>query len=1097
MPSLSRELRRLLERTIAGKDGARQIAEDGAEQSLQRLAVDRPEAHSALTPEEKKLRSELRAHGRQLGDKLDPHRGSQTISHLKQAVAYEHWHRLLFARFLAENDLLMHPEHGVALSLDEVKELALGSGRDWIELAAEYAQRMLLREVFRSDDPALRVPLSPEKRRDLEVKLNSLPRELFLADDSLGWVYQFWQEDAKDAVNLSEVKIGADELSPVTQLFTEDYMVLFLLENTLGAWCTARRGSPDLPGYAWTYLRLNEDGTPAAGSYEGWPNSAKELKVLDPCMGSGHFLTFALPILARMRETEEGLQLTEAIAAVLRDNIFGLELDPRCSQIAAFNLALTAWKLAGSHFDLPPLNLACSGLGINASSEDWKALSGTDERRRELMGHLYSLFRNGPVLGSLIDPKRTGMGLIDVEIAEMMSGIEQALVAEQNTDDGRELAVAAKGTLAAFRILTSEFTLVATNVPYLGRNKQDVLLQEYCDMHYPRSKADLGVCFLERCLTFCSPNGTAALVTPHAWLYLDRYKELRRYVLTAQVLCFAARLGTRAFETITGEVVNVSLVGLNRQTPDGDPTLLAIDASEATSPLEKATFIECEPFLKINQKSQLKNPDARIVFKDDGKSAAPTSLLSNYAECYQGLRTGDGNRFIRCFWEQLGFGEEWEFFQSTSDEVSGQVSGLSYAIFWQQGDGQLRDYAAETRDKLHDMHESGNRSWGKLGIAVGQMTLRATRYFGQKFDNSLAVITPLRSEDLSAIWAYCTSSEYAANVRQIAHGIYFTNQTLLKVPFDPSLWRTLNSNSEPLPAPESIDPTQWIFDGRPDNSSYPLQVAVARLVGFRWPRQAGFNFPDCPALRPDELERLECADGIACLSSVAGEENAGTRLRAVLQTAFGASYNLAEMLAGKKATTLEDWLRDEFFEEHCHVFQQTPFIWHIWDGLKDGFHALVNYHKLDHRNLEKLIFSYLGDWLARQRQDVQNGVEGADTRLAAAEALQGELKKILEGEEPYDIFVRWKPLDKQPVGWNPDLNDGVRMNIRPWITEAKLYKATKPGILRVTPNIKYTKDRGKEPARDPKEFPWFAKSTERINDAHLSLDEKRRARGLK
>ena len=256
MPSLSRELRRLLERTIAGRMALRQIAEDGAEQSLKRLAVDRHEAHGSLTPEERTLRSELRAHGRQLGDKLDPQRGSQTISHLKQAVAYEHWHRLLFARFLAENELLMHPEHSVALSLDEVKELALGSGRDWIELAAEYAQRMLLREVFRSDDPALRVPLSPEKRRDLEAKLNLLPREIFLADDSLGWVYQFWQKDAKDAVNWSEVKIGADELSPVTQLFTEDYMVLFLLENTLGAWWTARRGSPDLPGYTWTYLRI-------------------------------------------------------------------------------------------------------------------------------------------------------------------------------------------------------------------------------------------------------------------------------------------------------------------------------------------------------------------------------------------------------------------------------------------------------------------------------------------------------------------------------------------------------------------------------------------------------------------------------------------------------------------------------------------------------------------------------------------------------------------------------------------------------------------------------------------------------------------------
>jgi hypothetical protein len=228
---------------------------------------------------------------------------------------------------------------------------------------------------------------------------------------------------------------------------------------------------------------------------------------------------------------------------------------------------------------------------------------------------------------------------------------------------------------------------------------------------------------------------------------------------------------------------------------------------------------------------------------------------------------------------------------------------------------------------------------------------------------------------------------------------------------------------------------------------------------------------------------------------MAGTDNAATRLRLLLQSTYGVEYNLARLLVGKKSATLEGWLRDEFFEEHCQTFHQRPFVWHIWDGIRDGFHAFVDYHLLDRTALDKLIYSYLGDWLTRQRQDLANGVEGADTRLAAAEHLQGELKRILEGESPYDIFVRWKPLGEQPVGWEPDLNDGVRVNIRPWIADARLYKATKPGILRITPNIKYTKDRGKEPAHDPKEFPWFKGSADRVNDYHLSLEAKRQARG--
>ena len=117
---------------------------------------------------------------------------------LVQACAYEHWHRMLFARFLAENDLLLDPDHGVAMTLGEIRELAQEQHRDWQELAAELAQRMLL-AVFRPEEiRVLSITLPPETRLQLEEKLALLPAEVFLADDSLGWVYQFWQRDEKE-----------------------------------------------------------------------------------------------------------------------------------------------------------------------------------------------------------------------------------------------------------------------------------------------------------------------------------------------------------------------------------------------------------------------------------------------------------------------------------------------------------------------------------------------------------------------------------------------------------------------------------------------------------------------------------------------------------------------------------------------------------------------------------------------------------------------------------------------------------------------------------------------------------------------------------
>ncbi len=183
-------------------------------------------------------------------------------------------------------------------------------------------------------------------------------------------------------------------------------------------------------------------------------------------------------------------------------------------------------------------------------------------------------------------------------------------------------------------------------------------------------------------------------------------------------------------------------------------------------------------------------------------------------------------------------------------------------------------------------------------------------------------------------------------------------------------------------------------------------------------------------------------------------------------------------------------MRDKFFTQHCKLFQHRPFIWHIWDGLKDGFAALVNYHKLDRKTLETLIYTYLGDWMKTQRDDIARGVDGAQEKLAAADALKKKLELILEGESPHDIFVRWKPLEQQPIGWAPDLNDGVRLNIRPFMTVSDVAKRD-AGVLRDKPNVQWNKDRGKDVASAP----WFDTfDADRINDHHLSLAEKKSAR---
>jgi hypothetical protein len=1123
MPTLSRDLRRALENTVRA---ARRTAEAGARKVIEQLAVHHHEPWPSMTPAQRELRNRLRAHGRQLGDRRDDRRGVQGIDRLTTECAYEHWHRLLFARYLAECELLIEPQSGVAISLAECEELARAEGRDWLELAADYAQRMLP-QIFRSGDPVLEVALPPETRSALEDLMKALPRDVFVADDSLGWVYQYWQADRKEEVNRSEKKIGADELPAVTQLFTEDYMVLFLLHNTLGAWWAGKvltakpaladtaanegelRAACAVGGVEWTYLRfVREEGKPwrpAAGTFDGWPKAAKDITLLDPCMGSGHFLVFALPMLAAMRAAEERLSAEAAIEAVLRDNLFGLEIDPRCTQIAAFNLALAAWRRIG-YRQLPGLHLACSGLSLGVSKAEWLKLAeraaqalpvppktdllGTEDNlfsdaSRRGFERLYDLFARAPWLGSLIDPRAAGGDLVEHGFDDLEPLLAQVM-ARAETAELAEMAVAAHGLARAAQLLCRQFTLLATNVPFLTQLKFSAPLDDFVGANYATGKGNLATAFILRMRELLVPGaGTAAFVAPQSWWFLKRYSELRKGVLDSESLHLLVRLGEKAFESpqAGGELVGLSI--LSSSPPSFRQAIRTLDVAGGRDATAKGKKLRVDSVLSIQQSNQLRNPDCAILFDD----VEDLPRLERYATALRGVGTGDGIRFVRSLWEVPELGDKWECHQTTVESTR-DFGGMTEIILWEKERGALAELADSVKMLNHAAQNwrRGKPNWGKRGVVVSQMgDLSASLYLGSIYDPNCCAIVPSDQADVPAIWALCTSGELLRCVRQINQNRKVEVQTILSVPVDIKHWRRLAAEKYPSgpPKPHSDDPTQWLFNGHPKGSEAPLQVVVARLAGYRWPRQTGSSFPDCPALEPDGLEEHADRDGIVALNPVKGEQPATARLLALLAGAFGGEWSAA-MLDGLLAQvgfagkTLDDWLRDGFFEQHCALFHQRPFVWHVWDGRRDGFQALVNYHRLaapngeGRRTLEKLLYSYLGDWIDRQRADQKAGVEGADARVAAAEHLKSELTNILAGEPPYDLFVRWKPLAEQPVGWEPDINDGVRINIRPFMTAKPLgARARGACILRTTPKIKWDKDRGKEPQRPREDFPWF------------------------
>jgi hypothetical protein len=418
MSDLSRDLRRSLENTIKT---ARLAAEAGAANALRRIGVAAAELPAHLGARRAE-RNRLRAHARSLGDRLN-NDGTHEVRRLTEAAAYVQWHRLLFARFLLERGLL-RDEAGVPLSLSDCREEAAmsGAGDEW-SIAAGHAARRLP-GVFPPDDPVESLTLAPEHAKALREHLRGLDAAIFAADDSLGWTYQFWRAAEKKAVNESQVPIGAAELPAVTQLFTEPYMVRFLLHNTVGAWWAGKvlsarpeltrdaadeaslRAACAVPGYTWDYLRFireNDHWRPASGTFPSWSERLGEITLLDPCCGSGHFLTEALAALAALRSSEEELSPADAVTATLRDNLHGLEIDGRCVQIAAFALALAAWRIGGAETKLPTPHVAWVGSPPPLPKTEFAALANGDADLRRGLETLHDLFVQAPLLGSLIE----------------------------------------------------------------------------------------------------------------------------------------------------------------------------------------------------------------------------------------------------------------------------------------------------------------------------------------------------------------------------------------------------------------------------------------------------------------------------------------------------------------------------------------------------------------------------------------------------------------------------------------------------------------------------------------------------------------------
>jgi hypothetical protein len=607
-------------------------------------------------------------------------------------------------------------------------------------------------------------------------------------------------------------------------------------------------------------------------------------------------------------------------------------------------------------------------------------------------------------------------------------------------------------------------------------------LADHLGRRFPEAKADLATAMLQRMRGLAVPGGTLAAVTPQNWLFLGSSKRLRERLLSETSLSVVAVLGEHGFDSAAAAGAFTALVVVTEARPDDATGFAGVDANEGADPAAKAEVLREGEVRVLGQVGQRGNPDATIKLQE----STGLPLVGKYADSWQGLVTGDNQRFTVKLWEVSERNKTWKYFISSPDET-GLYKGRDTYVRWEQSKGALhRNSGAHNFPPTHAL--------GHKGVLVSQgRSVRAALYTGEVFNDGSVPIIPRDELNLLPLWLFISDPGFTDIFRTVNRKLIMGCGYFLKVPFDVAHWQRVAAEKYPngLPEPYSDDPTQWLFHGHPRYAEpgTELHVALARLAGYRWPAETDTTMRLSAEARARIAEAATLppadADGLLPLSPLLGERGLADRLRTWCAAAWGSAWTAdteAALIATTcerfkdkppKTPTLDAWLRTHAARQHAKLFHDRPFLWWITDGRADGFMAVVHYHRLTRDALSRLAFHVLGDWLTRL---------GDDPRAEAARILQKKLEQIIEGEAPYDIFVRWKPLHEQPLGWEPDLDDGVRLNIRPFV---------KAGVLAHVPNVKYGVDRGK----DLPSAPWYGVfKGERRNDHHTTLAEKRAAR---
>lgn len=521
---------------------------------------------------------------------------------------------------------------------------------------------MLLNISFTNKDDVIRMLVDGIDEKDFNFTTVDEDGKAAGQVEIIGWLYQYYNTEPKNKAFAKKAKITKEEIPAVTQLFTPDWIVRYMVENSLGRMWVEGHPDDELKS-KWKYY-LDEAEQEESVQQELDKIKAEyatlkpeDIKLIDPCMGSGHILVYAFDVFMQIYENA-GWSQRDAAQSIIQNNIYGLDIDDRAAQLSYFAVLMKARQYDRRILTRgiePNVYAVQESNGINRGQLKYFGAGLTDAEKNAAVSQMEGL------LNTLNDAKEYG-SLLNVEdydwelLEKFVENTDTESQISFDTYGLDETAEQMKQLIRIGKVMAQKYEVVATNPPYAGTSNLSAKVNNFVKKNYPDSKVDLFAVFIERCGEMLKNNGYQAMITQHSWMFLSSYEKLRRKIQRLTIVNMV-HLGTRAFDEIGGEVVQTTSFIINNSIFNAYKGIYCRLVEPTTQIGKEEMFLKGENQYYTVQKDFNKIPGSPVAYwVNNSFRNLFAHTLGEVCEIKKGSDTGENDKYVR-YWEEVNIGK--------------------------------------------------------------------------------------------------------------------------------------------------------------------------------------------------------------------------------------------------------------------------------------------------------------------------------------------------------------------------------------------------------------------------------------------------------